>query len=385
MHSLETILLPLNILIKQLNPLVVKQEEEDCKYLSIFNIFKFYENEFSNLINGLLQLKINKRYILLENLFKHINIVEDIPEKLIFFREFSFGKNGRIDILISKDNQWAIGIENKWDSKMGPNQVERYIDYMESNYEKYWLIYLTKEAEDIKREYKNLITITYKYDIFAILKELNDRNLPKNACVIINQFLIYLDQYFNLGEFKNMNSEIELDTIKQLAFNSTLNFKSVLSIIDNGDKLKEQVFKNLIDKLLYIVKRESKIPISITYDDDLFSKYWTGVNIKLGFIDFRIESERPPFKELIIGIPRIDEERYNRKKIFMELVENYSGKPSETWFYYNSFDQPLRSFSDSTSLIQIVENTDYYSNIIKQRLFNMYSICQEHIVSNTAI
>ncbi|MCQ2199230.1 MAG: PD-(D/E)XK nuclease family protein [Paludibacteraceae bacterium] len=193
-------------------------------------------------------------------------------------------KEGRIDIYIYKENEYAIIIENKINGAQEQHeQIDRYVETALEKYDKdkIFCLYLTREGGypsenslkekaatlNFKREEpynteSRLIQINYKVDILNWLKDDVLPNIPyKDKSLIdgINHYIDFLNNMFNL----NNSSITEMsDVLKKL--NISQDEKSLLEWLEKVESLKKALYGTLTNKLK---------------------------NISLNIVDFRLDNE----------------------------------------------------------------------------------------------
>lgn len=157
---------------------------------------------------------------------------------------------GEIDIIIEDGKKHALIIENKPGKKDQENQMLRYRNYAEENYEDSILIYLTKdgrEASDYStgRERFDYKRLSYN-DILSWLDKCSCKSLPDtNVKAVINQYKLHIKKILGITMDDNNSKEL-LELLTQNE-NNALAVKEILCMRDRwlNSIIEEYLFKPL--------------------------------------------------------------------------------------------------------------------------------------------
>lgn len=257
----------LNELLNKINTIISEEktiQEEKRKRgenFNIFDILKLSRNEcrlhsafLTELLNpngshGLKDvfLKLFLQYIVPHSKLKTETAVVKIEYNIGTINEDKTD-GGRIDILITDNQNQAIIIENKIDASDQENQLLRYNNYATKNYTNVVLLYLTKngkEASDksTKGEPFKYSPISYQKDILQWL----NCCVEKSACFplireTIKQYIINLKQILHIMDKKNTNKLIETVTSKDYV-------EATLTILENESDIQKKIREQFIEQL----------------------------------------------------------------------------------------------------------------------------------------
>jgi len=199
-------------------------------------------------------------------LLKHRPIKEFETKDAIVKTEFSIGpvtesSGGRIDIII-KSKDACIIIENKIYAGDVPEQILRYYNYAKEDpdIDKFAIIYLTLDGhepseeslgKDLKEKKDSYITLSYKQDILSWLKECISIAVMKP---LVRETLF---QYINI--IKNLtHTDMEDGILKELLDKATSNenLDATFAILENKEKICEQIRRNFFEELRIIAKNK---------------------------------------------------------------------------------------------------------------------------------
>jgi hypothetical protein len=264
----------LNELLNKINTIISEEktiQEEKRKRgenFNIFDILKLSKNEcrlhsafLTELLNpngshGLKDvfLKLFLQYIVPDSKLKTETAVVKIEYNIGTINEDKTD-GGRIDILITDNQNQAIIIENKIDASDQENQLLRYNNYATKNYTNVVLLYLTKngkEASDksTKGEPFKYSPISYQKDILQWL----NCCVEKSACFplireTIKQYIINLKQILHIMDTENTNKLIETVTSKDY-------IEATLAILENESDIQKKIRKQFIEQLKDIAERK---------------------------------------------------------------------------------------------------------------------------------
>jgi hypothetical protein len=163
-------------------------------------------------------------------------------------------EGGRIDIIITSNNNKAIIIENKIYAGDQENQIIRYNKYGEDKYGEYnyKLLYLTLDGHDVSNESKGKLIenkdyfpISYRDDISKWLKRCIELSATKPLIrETIQQYLNLIKQLTNTDMEKDFNKKI-IELVKK----DTNNLNAISTIIKQKDSLWESAIIELENKL----------------------------------------------------------------------------------------------------------------------------------------
>ncbi len=193
--------------------------------------------------------------------------------------EYDIGGNGRIDIFIQFENHCFI-IENKLWGDDHKGQIDKYIKWLEKEYDKYTIIYLTMQGKSPKymsssNSEKDILLLSYRKNIYEWLSECIAYCRSPKVTYFLKEFREWIEFKINVEkeEENSMSiSDIVTETLTEdrhrdefemlLYVNQFLNFDSYI---------KERCAELTRNRLLSALKE--KFPsYSIEMDNPIFSK-----------------------------------------------------------------------------------------------------------------
>lgn len=179
-------------------------------------------------------------------------------------------EGGRIDLLIiSKDQTKCIIIENKIYAGDQDNQLLRYKQYGEKEYQgRYALFYLTlrgnpasqKSTGENLKAGQDYITISYKQSILEWLMNIRDNKaiVSENVKSAIEQYIIILKQLTrrNMELEEKIKEQFHLDQMNQLDYLKKLSsaYKSTEGIMQSMKSMMDEHREKMIKELAYEYK-----------------------------------------------------------------------------------------------------------------------------------
>ena len=176
----------------------------------------------------------------------------DFNEKFKYYTQIKYKSlsdfnDSRLDLLARSDS-YIIYIENKWDAKLGYQQLEKYVEALKLEYQKNkFLLFITKEKENY--ELSNVIHICEKFKInfyhftwgkvYLVLKNIFEDESTKDYKSILLEELIKYLEYYNMQRIENLEQN-DLELLKK-AKRINLIEDSILTEITNI-KLKDLGF-----------------------------------------------------------------------------------------------------------------------------------------------
>ena len=171
------------------------------------------------------------------------------------FLEFGKNVNGQIDILIDFNGKYAIAIENKPFADDQDEQIIRYVDYLQNNYnENYTMIYLSAFGQpptddslpkNEKEKLENKFIIISYQDIRNWLIETFNLINPKSKRLklLINEFI----EYINI-DFLKIN-KIRYNMLNQTIKENILDAFEIYKIWNENENEFEKIWSEKINKL----------------------------------------------------------------------------------------------------------------------------------------
>ena len=169
---------------------------------NIFDVLKISRNEIrhSNILSWLLDangnhgLKDAVLYNILSELLNENPNLKYKQSKLLLLDFFSFDvrrEEEHIDILLSSDKEkFVFAIENKTFTGEHDNQLERYMNYIQSHFEGYdaLYIYLTPSGNE-SSDVDNWVALSYKAIYKSIEKAINNVEINNDVKMFIDDYL----------------------------------------------------------------------------------------------------------------------------------------------------------------------------------------------------
>jgi hypothetical protein len=278
--------------------------------------------------------------------------------------------NGRVDILITGNNEAKIVIENKTNTKDGKNQLKKY----RVAYPSAWLVYLTPNREE-PRNYNyygdpKLILMSYK-DIINWLEQCKEEN--ENLQGIIAQYIYLLKSITGQSWRENMSDDI----VKALTQSSAY-VKSAFEIANaiNAKKIDYEIIKRFISAMKEFAYEEGLKLSEEPKPEDCHKQFW---HISLCDESWRKECVRIRFQfdgEHLMGLAcgfcivkedgkeATEEEAKDINKKGNRLIDNIKnnnkilgiGKNDEKWWLSYS-TMPKQSREELLADLAIIENS----------------------------
>jgi len=262
-------------------------------------------------------------------------------------------KKRRIDIVMklsNNDNQLVIGIENKPWAKEQDDQVSDYIKYLEKEYGKFVLIYLSshgempnsiEEKEREKRISEGQLAILSFNKLEQWLEKCRMRSKSDRVRTFLRDFEIYIHQKFEGSTI--MEKEI---IIKQATDNSK-NLKVALMVAKNIVDIKEKLFSKLMGDIREQLKEDKsdlKLDVNFTYwnkysDFEFYKESWENYSIAF-------EAESTEMKEIIFGISRKQEDPDPKIYEVNTYFGNGDGGNDHWWLWHKYLDNPYRNWGN---------------------------------------
>lgn len=172
-------------------------------------------------------------------------------------------RGGRIDIIISDNQNRAIIIENKIGASEQETQLERYNNYAkDERFSDYRLLYLTPEGNESEtiEDKSHYLPISYRNDILNWLKSC----VGIAACYpivreTIRQYLTNLKEILYMMDKENENKLIEIATDKEYV-------DSTLAIIENVENIKKKIRSHFVEQLKKLANNKG---LKFDCDEDL--------------------------------------------------------------------------------------------------------------------
>jgi hypothetical protein len=299
----------LESLLERVNDIYQKCEKEAIRTGEKFNIFKkigLLEEDHSKIITELLNpashgmgnefiklfleeikrnndVKFNECNI--QDFIKNVRVETEITTKGIEINETE-KLNGRVDILVTGNNEEKIVIENKTDTVDGKNQLEKY----RHAYPKAWLVYLTKngiEPSNYKKDDDRLILMSYNHiiDWLEQCKGKSEKFLYLQETIA--QYIYLLKSITGQSWRENMSDKI----IKALTQSSAY-VKSAFEIAEAVKKIDLKIVDQFVHAMEKFVHKEYKLILKPS-PTDCHAKNW---HIALWHKDWEKECVRIRFQ-----------------------------------------------------------------------------------------
>ena len=303
--------------------------------------------------------------------FSSDNIIIE-TEKFIGFIPDTKDSGGRIDIVLTKNRNNMIFIENKINAEDQENQLLRYHNYNP----KAKLLYLTRlgvEPSDFSKGescHFDYQTISYRKDILNWLERCRD-SVTDNPLLrgTLTQYIILIKKLTELPWRKTMEQDL-LDIIVK----NTDNISAALIIAKNINLIKYRILKEkfipIIEKL---IQEKEGLNFEILLDpykeqnNPIFSicrKKWSQIKICFYFESKNFEG----MYYALIGVKLPDElkEKYKQKL-------NYgSNDPWQLWKYIREYRD-----RDDNFLLDLYNHEDRIKNIFEDKIDELLSILDE--------
>jgi hypothetical protein len=369
-----------------------KRHEEICKFsgekFNIFDILNLSTDELSHsrMIAELLNpkgthgrdsefLKIFLDCIKIHD-FSLNNVVVE-TEKSISTGPNDYDAGGRMDIVLTNDENQQIIIENKIHAVDQPNQLLRYHKYNPNAHLLYLTLYGTPPSED---SIGNTGTANYHEEISYskhILKwlasckiEAIDQPVLRES---INQYIVSVKQLTGQARSEKMQKEY-LDTILKDADNVSAAF----IISQNIDEIKKQIFEDRFIPLISNLASKFGLDASRDPSEELFNKYWGFSFSKPEWtakfkLKFQFEQcNCSGFIYALTGDDISDEfEKYRRSSNLHS--SNY--KSYEKWGIYQSMDH--YSCWDEVFFSDLYSDIDAVSRVFENKIEELLSIAKD--------
>ena len=372
----------LQLLLRQLSVIVSKEQTAaQEKYLrgESFNMFEVcgvnnYEVSHSAIIAELLNPRgtHGQCLIFVEEFIKSINL-QDFNFKLdgVTVTTEMVTPNGRIDIVISNNNQQAFIIENKIYACDQWEQLKRYDDFAKTKYTNgYKILYLTLGGSNPSDEASKKVehtTISYKHHIVDWLSQCKLLAMDKPVIrETLSQYIQHLKKLTNTIEMENNNSTIEL-LIKHS--------KETLKILNSQKELEEYIVKKYLFPTLEEVAKELDMQFKCGDTSRFFAK---SPLAGFSFIPntpstwcIAFEFENGNWSALGVGLVWDEHHRGNRKA--KEQLSIFRKKPNDLWFH--GWDYVDNGYWDTNYLLTIANNIEefrtYYKALLENILVNI--------------
>lgn len=217
-----------------------------------------------NFISDWLAYLIQSDVRLLEMLFNHF-FFEGSDTEYELIREYQFENGRRIDILIMSET-FVIGIENKVDSGLQPNQLKDYGKSIRKLAgDKYVLMILLKPENNIALATHDFVNLSYK-DLSVILREVKVNFIEDlRLAFLLQDFIIHLEENF-------------MGNNQKYSFNDWTFF-----IGEHQDKIKTIQEEGKKESLSFMEYIKNELHDLVDYSDDWdFSNY----SARLNFLQF---------------------------------------------------------------------------------------------------
>ncbi len=248
-------------LLTQVNLLIKKNEEILDATGGRFNIFEIlgishYETTHSGILaeflNPLGSHGLKEKFLncfINQSCFSDIDIKKFNCRNAIVTTEKYAGEYGRMDIVIEDlASNNAIIIENKLDAQDQKAQLERYREYAEKHYHKYWLIYLTFDGRNASNQSAGsvqYISISYKTEIIQWLE--NCVYISANYPTVretLNQYIYFLKQITG----QDMDTKSKKEIVNLMIANQE-NKMAVVEIIKNREEWVRLILKQCCEEI----------------------------------------------------------------------------------------------------------------------------------------
>lgn len=243
---------------------------------NVFDRIKPKENALSDIIADLLNPagSHGQQRIFLNAFLRRINTNGGLLEQPCeVHREFYFtnkSDSGKIDILVTFDSDFRIGIENKWETGEGNDQLRKYRDYLNKvSNGQFCLIYLTpdgREPDSISPKDENrLLLMSYRSHILEWLRECCQLCESDKFRWFLRDFMDYI--LTRIEGRRQMPGEE--DIIIRHALESRENLDMTLGCYFAGDKVCKQLIKDFLMKLKECLDNHLEMPEWEFVDDGL--------------------------------------------------------------------------------------------------------------------
>lgn len=239
------------------------QSEYERQLSSKFNVFDYIyldENRMSDIFANLLRPLGNHSQgsIYLDSFLEILGVYENfndiIPKVEREVQTYKIENNRRrIDIVISWDEDFAIGIENKPSASDGWQQLKDYSEHLAKKYKNYLLLYLSESPPEeysiSKEDIHNLLIqskykhITYSKEIENWLKKCIDYSQSEKMRYFLKDFRNTLKNTFSIMPTENSNE------IVQYALSSTANLEAAYEAYKAFPLVTTEIAKNFSKKL----------------------------------------------------------------------------------------------------------------------------------------
>lgn len=343
-----------------------KMKRDIDRFLSTnFNVFNRIvpkENALSGIIADLLKPagSHGQQRIFLKAFLRRITRIthDDLLEQPCKVHPEAFYQNGndigRIDILVEFNSGFRIGIENKWESSEGDDQLLRYRNHLNGvSNGKFCLIYLTpdgREPDSISpRDENRLLLMSYRSDILEWLQECVQLCESDKFRWFLRDFMDYISTRTE-GRRQMPGEE---DIIIRHALESRENLEMTLDICSILAELRERRIREFLKEFKECLERHldsSEYEYIRIVSDPLTKKWSEGqwedecrLFKKYAFFGFRKRSwryqigiEQEPNGDILYGVRKnIESQEYipNLKKTIDDKT-GMSGKQSSWWEWY---------------------------------------------------
>ncbi|WP_299124262.1 PD-(D/E)XK nuclease family protein [uncultured Tenacibaculum sp.] len=282
----------------------------------------------------------------------------------------------RIDIVISWDNEFAIGIENKPWTSDSDNQLKDYSDHLKTKYKNYLLIYISendanensmssKEKNQLKNEYI-YFHINYSSYIIEWLEECIKSSQSEKIRFFLKDFKSEIQKYFSTMDTQNTNEIVEY------ALSSPENIESAYEAYKAFPKILEKIAENFsinfIDRLKEKYGHEN-INILNEIEGDKINIHFS----KSSWTDGKRCSLRDHDKDRLYLSAFIENE--SEKSNFHDFIKDkINGRPNKTqwWDYPSRFNkwmnspEEIKTFNTSESVEFFLGEFEVIINLIDE-------------------
>ena len=325
---------------------------------NVFNRIEHKENALSDIIADLLNPagSHGQQRMFLKAFLRQINTNGSLLEQPCKVRREFPCDSGRIDILVTFNSRFRIGIENKLGAGEGYNQVRRYRDCLNRVSDgQFRLIYLTpdgREPDSISSEEENRLRLmSYRSDVLEWLRECVQLCESDKFRWFLRDFMDYIPTMIE-GRRQMPGEE---DIIIRRALKSRENLEMTLDIHFAGYELRKKLIKDFLIKLKECLDQHLERPEWEFVDDRLLEEPLRNGS-RFNFAKTSWNGRYPIGIErcggrTIYGVREVSEERIPSLEKAINHAMPKAGKSDPSWEWYRYWEDRYGNWDTKEALL----------------------------------